>query len=151
MENEKGPRSSRSRVLKTLFWIFVFYAVGIFVRHGYGTRWEISNKSGTPLHDISLGFAGWKYAQEVPIRDLAPGQVKRFFFRPCMKSSFSFNFTDAQGERHTEQSETYIPANDTSTITVTIDPSNKVEMSLPTGSLVSWESWFGLLYTDRFP
>lgn len=145
MENEKGPRSRRTRLLWTLLWILVLYVVGIFVRDSYGTRWEIKNKSGVGLHDVSLRFVGWKYQQEIPLHDLAPGQVKRFFFRPCMKSSYSFNFSDPQGEQHTEKGETYIPGNDSSIITVTILPSNKVEMTLPTDRLVSWESWFGLL------
>ena len=144
MENEIGSRSIRRRLLKILLWILVFYVVGVFVRDSYGTRWEIKNRSGVALHDVSLGFAGWKYQQEIPLHDLAPGQVKRFFFRPCMKSSYSFNFFDPQGEQHTEKSETYIPGNDSSVITVTILPFNKVEMSLPTGHL-AWQSWFGLL------
>lgn len=144
MENEKGSGSTRRRLLWTLLGVFIFYVVGIFVRDAYGTRWEINNKSGVALHDASLGLVGWKYQQEIPIQDLAPGQVKRFFFRPCMKSSYSFNFSDSQGERHSERSETYIPGNDSSVITVTVFPSIKVELTLPTYR-VSWESWFGLL------
>lgn len=141
----------RGRLYWTLLGILLVYIMGIFVRHSRGTRWEISNKSGVALHDASLGFVGWKYQQEIPLHELAPGQVKRFFFRPCVKSSYSFRFSDPRGERHTQQSETYIPGNDKSVITVTILPSNQIEMTLPTSSLVSWESWFGLLYADRFP
>src|SRR5260370_20633564 len=61
MENEKDPRSTRSRLIWTLLGVFVFYLVGIFVRHSYGVRWEINNKSGVPLHDVRLGFGHWKY------------------------------------------------------------------------------------------
>lgn len=149
MENKKGLGSTRRRLLKALFWILVFYVLGVFVRDSYG--WEINNKSGVALQDVSLGFRGWKYQQEIPLPDLALGQVRRCFFRPCMKSSYSFSFSDLRGERHTQQSETYIPGNDKSVITVTILPFNQVEMTLPTSPLVLWESWFGLLYADRFP
>jgi hypothetical protein len=146
MDNEERANSQRSRVR----WVFVaaiivLYVVGIFVRHSYGPRWEITNKTGVALHDVSLGFVGWKYQQEVPLHDLAPNQVKRLFFRPCMKSSYYFNFTDSQGTRHTEQGELYITGTDSDTHTVVILPSNKVEISLPTGRLVSWESWLGFL------
>jgi hypothetical protein len=106
---------------------------------------EITNKSGVALHDVSLGFVGWKYRQEVPLPDIALGQVKRLFFRPCMKSSYYFNFTDSQGTRHTEQGELYISGTDSDTHTVVILPSNKVEMSFPRFHSVSWESWFGFL------
>ena len=108
-------------------------------------RLQITNKTGVALHDVSLGFVGWKYQQEVPLPDLAPDQVKRLFFRPCMKSSYYFNFTDSQGTRHTEQGELYITGTDSDTHTVVILPSNKVEISLPRARLVSWESWFGFL------
>jgi len=145
MENEKDSRSTRSRLIWTLLGVFVFYLVGVFVRHGYGLRWEINNKSGVALHDVSLGFVGWKYQQEIPLHDLAPGQMKRFFFHPCMKASYSFNFTDPQGARHTEQGELYISGYDNSNLTVTILPSTAVEMNVPTPRLVFWESWFGFL------
>jgi len=146
MDNEERANSPRS----TVWWVvvatvLVLYLVGIFVRHSSGPRWEITNKSGVALHDVSIGFVGWKYQQEVPLHDLAPDQVKRLFFRPCMKSSYYFNFTDPQGTRHTEQGELYISGTDSDTHTVVILPSNKVEISLPTGRLVSWESWFGFL------
>ena len=144
MEQEKESSFTRNRVLWILLGILAFYVLGIFVRHSYGVRWQINNKSEVALHDVSLGFVGWKYQQEIPLHDLAPGQMKRFFFRPCMKSSYSFNFTDRQGVRHTEQGETYIYANDSSNVTVTVLPSSRVEMSLPTHPLVSWENWFGL-------
>jgi len=145
MENERNSRSTRSRLFWILFGVFVFYLVGIFVRHSYGVRWEINNKSGVALHDVSLGFVGWKYQQEIPLHDLAPGQMMRFFFRPCMKASYSFNFTDPQGLRHAEQGELYISGTDSSNLTVTILPPNTVKMDVPEDRLVSWESWFGFL------
>lgn len=144
MESEKGSRSTRRRLWWTVVAVLTFYVVGIFVRDSYGTHWEINNKSGATLNDVSLGFVGWKYQQEVPLQDFAPGEVKRFFFRPCMSSSYSFNFTDPQGVRRTEQGEMYVSGTDSSNLRVTIFPSSKVEMSLPTHR-VSWESWFGLL------
>lgn len=146
MDSEERANSPRSRVRwVAVAAIIVLYVLGIFVRHSYGPRWEITNKSGVAVHDVSLGFVGWKYQQEVPLPDLAPGQMKRLFFRPCMKSSYYFNFTDSQGTRHTEQGELYISGTDSNAHTVVILPSNKVEMSPPTGRLVSWESWFGFL------
>ena len=146
MDNEERANSPRSRVRwGVVAAIIVLYVVGIFVRHSYGPRWEITNKTGVALHDVSLGFVGWKYQQEVPLPDLAPDQVKRLFFRPCMKSSYYFNFTDSQGTSHTEHGELYITGTDSDTRTVVILPSNKVEISLPTGRLVSWESWLGFL------
>ena len=146
MDHGKSASSPR----RWLWWtvvaaLCVFYVMGIFVRQSYGPRWEITNKTGVALHDVSLGFAGWKYQQEVPLPDLAPDEVKRLFFRPCMKSSYYFNFTDSQGTRHTEDGELYITYNDIDTHTVVILPSNKVEISLPRARLVSWESWFGFL------
>src|SRR5216683_336761 len=86
MDNEERVNSPRSRVRRVVAAIIVLYVVGIFVRHSYGPRWEITNKTGVALHDVSLGFVGWKYQQEMPLPDLAPDQVKRLFFRPCMKS-----------------------------------------------------------------
>jgi hypothetical protein len=61
-----------------------------------------------------------------------------------MKASYFFNFTDPQGVRHAQQGELYIPGTDHSNLTVTVLPSNKVEMNVPTDR-VAWESWFGLL------
>jgi hypothetical protein len=146
MDNKERADSRRRRLRWVLVAaIIVIYVVGIFVRNSYGPRWEINNKSGVALRDVSLGFVGWKYQQEVPLPDIAPGQVKRLFFRPCMKSSYYFNFTDSQGPRHTEQGELYITGTDSDIHKVVILPSNKVEIRLPTGRLVSWESWFGFL------
>jgi len=62
-----------------------------------------------------------------------------------MKASYSFNFTDQQGARHSEQGESYISGTDSSNFTVTILPSNTVKMDVPTDRMVSWESWFGFL------
>lgn len=146
MDNEKRSSAPRNRIRWAVdAGVIVLYVVGVFVRHSYGPRWEITNKSGVALHDVSLGFVGWKYQQEVPLHDLAPGQIKRLFFRPCMSSKYYFNFTDSQGTRHTEQGDLYISGTDSNTHTVVILPSNKVEISEPTGRLVSWESWFGFL------
>lgn len=146
MDNEKRSSAPRNRMRWVVVaGVIVLYMVGVFVRHSYGPRWEITNKSGVLLHDVSLGFVGWKYQQEVPLHDLAPGQNKSLFFRPCMKSAYYFNFTDSQGTRHTEQGDLYISGTDSDTHTVVILPFNKVEISEPTGRLVSWESWFGFL------
>jgi hypothetical protein len=146
MDNEERANSQRSWVRWVVVAAIIFlYIVGIFVRDSYGPRWEITNKSGVPLHDASLGFVGWKYQQEVPLHDLASDEVNRLFFRPCMKSSYYFNFTDSQGTHHTQQGELYITGTDSDTHKVVILPSNKIEISLPTGRLVSWESWFGFL------
>ena len=146
MDNEKRSSAPRNRTRWVVgAGVIVFYIVGVFVRHSYGPRWEITNKSGAPLHDVSLGFVGWKYQQEVPLHDLAPGQIKRLFFRPCIASKYYFNFADSQGTRHTEQGDLYISGTDSDTHTVVILTSNKVEISEPTGRLVSWESWFGFL------
>jgi hypothetical protein len=146
MHNEERVNSPQSRGR----WVVVaaiiaLYVVGIFVRHSYGPRWEITNKTGVALHDVSMGFVGWKYQQEISLDDLSPSQKKHFFFRPCAKASYSLNFTDPQGIRHSEQSELYITGTDSSNLTVIIVTPDTVKMDVPKGRLVSWESWFGFL------
>jgi hypothetical protein len=145
MGAERASHSTPSRILSILLGVLVFYIVGVFIRHSYGVRFEITNRSVVAVHDVSLGFVGWKYRQELPVHEIAPGQSKRLFFRPSMKSSYFLNFTDAQGVRHTEQGETYIPADDSADVEMTILSSGRVEMSLPRHHLISWESWFGFL------
>lgn len=145
MEAEKASRSILSRMLWILLAVLVFYIVGIFVRHTYGVRFEITNRSGVTVGDVSVGFVGWNYRQEIPVGEIAPGQTRRFFFRPSMKSSYFLNFTNAQGALQTEQGETYIPGEDSADIKMTMLPSSKVEMSLPRHHLISWESWCGFL------
>lgn len=141
LENFDRPRS---RLLQLFLWILLFYAAGTFVRSTCGTHWEINNKSGAPLNCVTLRFVGWKYQDEILLHDFAPGQVRRFFFSPHMKSSYFFNFIDPQSVRHIEQGNLDIGGTDSYDIKVTILPSNKVEMSLPTHR-VSWESWLSLL------
>jgi hypothetical protein len=65
--------------VKPLLWILVLYLVGIFVRDSYGTHWEIKNKSGAALNDVSLGFVGWKYHKKSPCMNLLPGKCSVSF------------------------------------------------------------------------
>jgi hypothetical protein len=111
MDNDERANSPRGRLRWVVVAaIIVIYLAGIVVRHSYGARWEITNKSGVAVHDVSLGFVGWKYQQEVPLPTLAPDQVKRLFFRPCVRSSYYFNFTDSQGTRHRSKASCISPA-----------------------------------------
>jgi hypothetical protein len=139
------PRSAKKFWLLFLIGISVFYILGIFVRSCYGTRWDVVNESGVTLREVSLGFSGWKYQQELPIQDLGPGQRRRIFFRPCMKSSYVLNFTGADGVHRSENGEQYIPGGDCSYIKVRILGSGKAEMTLPTHPLICWKSWFDLI------
>src|SRR5260370_20327249 len=138
MGAEKSSRSILNRILRILFGILVFYIVGIFVRHAYGVRFEIANRSGVTVHDVTLGFVGWNYRQEVSVGGISPEHTRRLFFRPAMKSSYFLNFTDAQGVRHTEQGETYIPANESADVKMTILESGQAEIDLPVHHLISW-------------
>lgn len=131
--------------MKIVLWILVFYVIGVFVRHSYGVRWEITNQSGVTLNDVDLGLDGWKYKQEITVGDLAPGQKKRNFHRPCAKSSYFLKFTDSQGIQHTEHSDSYITMVDSADVEINVLPSNKIDMPLPRHHPISWESWLGFL------
>jgi len=145
MGTEKASRPILIRALWIAVAVFIFYIVGVFVRHAYGVRFEITNRSEATLHDVTLGFAGWKYRQEISVGEVESGKTRRFFLRPRMKSSYFLNFTDAHGVRHTEEGETYITRNDSADVRMKILADGKVEMDLPDHHLISWESWFGFL------
>jgi len=145
MNAERASRSMLNRIVWTSLVVLIFYIVGIFVRHACGVRFEITNHSEGNVRDVSLGFVGWNYRQEIPVGEIAQGKTRRLFFRPRMKSSYFLNFTDAQGIHHTEAGETYVPGDDSADIQMTVLPSRKVEMDLPRHHLISWESWCGFL------
>ena len=145
MELKKTTHPSRRRVLKIVLWILVSYVIGVFVRHSYGVRWEITNQSGVTLNDVSLSLVGWKYNQEIAVGELAPGQKKRIFHRPCAKSSYFLKFSDSQGIQHTEHSDSYITMVDSADVEINLLPSNKIDMPLARDHPISWESWLGFL------
>ena len=145
MRVEKASRAILNRTVWTLLAVFLFYIVGVFVRHAYGARVDITNRTEGNVHDVTLGFVGWNYREEIPVGEIASGETRRLFFRPRMKSSYFLNFTDAQGIRHTEAGETYIPGTDSPDIKMAVQPSGKAEMDFPRHHFISWESWCGFL------
>ena len=59
MGADKASRSSLNRIVWTLLAVFVFYIVGVFVRHAYGVRFEIGKASGSQLGNFSyMGHDG---------------------------------------------------------------------------------------------
>jgi hypothetical protein len=134
--------SRKIKLVALVISLFLFYAVGLFIRSSHGIRVTVRNESGKNLKNADLMLdRGDSYL----IGDIAVGTTRNIFVAPGTKSSIRLEFADAEGQKHSEIVAGYVENGYCGDVTVRVLPNLNLRSRDESFALLNWKSWYGFL------
>ena len=90
-------RSPLVRVLIGIVGIFLFYLLGVAVRHSYGDRVEVRNTGTETIRNLSFKLQDGDKTLDVPV--LSPGARTSVYLAPREKSNIVMTINDGRKQR----------------------------------------------------
>jgi len=143
---EFPPRFSQKLPSRKIFalaiGLFLFYALGIFVRSSRGIRVILQNESGVIVKNATIGFEDGK---QYSIGEIVPGKTKMLFIVPGPESNIRLDFADPNRRQHSEIVAGYVENGYCGDVTVQVQPDLRVKSLDESLALWNWKSWYGFL------